>query len=69
MKFAVVAKFSGIPDHPYDVGIVERRVVDDTLCTSYWLQDAIKDSKERDILDALADAELLVRILKERLGR
>jgi len=34
--------------------------------TSYWLRQQIKDSEERDILDALKDAELLAAILQKR---
>ena len=33
---------------------------------SYWLKEQIRASKERDILDALCDAELLVAVLAER---
>ena len=34
--------------------------------TSYWLRDAIAAAERRDPVDALGDAEVLVRILKER---
>lgn len=35
--------------------------------TSYWLKAQLKQTKERDIVDALNDAELLVLALKTRL--
>lgn len=31
---------------------------------SYWLQNALKTSMSRDVVDALNDAEVLVSILK-----
>lgn len=34
--------------------------------TSYWLRNAIEANEHRDPVDALNDAETLVRILKER---
>lgn len=34
--------------------------------TSYWLKDAIKVAVKRDAIDALNDAETLVRVLQER---
>jgi len=39
----------------------ERILTDPT--TSYWLRDALDASRARDILDALADAEMLVETL------
>ena len=33
-------------------------------CASYWLKDAIKSAFNRDKVDALNDAELLVKLLK-----
>ena len=33
---------------------------------SYWLKDAIRQSFDRDICNALSDAEFLVDILKQR---
>lgn len=38
-------------------------------CTSYWLQAALEGSLLRDPVDALADAEKLVSVLKERLEK
>jgi hypothetical protein len=35
-------------------------------CASYWLKDAIKSAFNRDKVDALNDAELLVKLLKSR---
>ncbi len=34
---------------------------------SYWLQNAIKTAEDRDIVDALNDAEFLVGYLRQRL--
>lgn len=34
--------------------------------TSYWLRSAILSTEERDIVDALADAEVLVELLQRR---
>lgn len=39
------------------------------LCTSHWLKEQFKVTKERDPVDALNDAEALVSILKMRLKR
>lgn len=36
-------------------------------CTSYWLKAALKAARERDLVDALNDAELLVRVLDAEL--
>jgi hypothetical protein len=36
-------------------------------CASYWLKRAIVDSQARDIVDALNDAETLVRVLESEL--
>ena len=36
--------------------------------TSYWLQDAIKAAIQRDPVDALGDAEILVAVLQRRLN-
>ena len=33
---------------------------------SYWLKDAIKSSANRDVLDALYDAEMLVKVCQAR---
>jgi hypothetical protein len=33
-------------------------------CTSYWLQDALRTSLKRDILDAMRDASTLVNLLE-----
>jgi hypothetical protein len=32
-------------------------------CTSFWLKDALKASLNRDILDAIRDAEILADLL------
>lgn len=34
------------------------------FATSYWLKDALKSALNRDIVDALSDAERLVSLLK-----
>lgn len=39
----------------------------DSPCASYWLKNAIKQTMDRDIVDAWKDADLLTRILKARL--
>ncbi len=36
-------------------------------CTSYTLKDQLEIALDRDPVDALSDAELLVRLLKARL--
>lgn len=36
---------------------------------SYWLKDAIKAAMQRDPVDALNDAELLVKVLRRRVGK
>jgi len=36
--------------------------------TSYWLKEAMATMKERDICDALSDAETLLIFLYKRLG-
>lgn len=33
---------------------------------SFWLKDAIRHSLNRDTLNALRDAEMLVKVLQER---
>lgn len=46
------------------------RTTDDVLsdpAMSYWLKDAIKKSEQRDICDALNDAEFLVGYLRQKL--
>lgn len=45
----------------------EKRLRDPSI--SLWLKDQINDSKERDVVDALQDAEVLVDILRSRLSR
>jgi hypothetical protein len=34
--------------------------------TSVWLREQISTTRQRDVLDALADAEVLVDILRQR---
>ena len=34
---------------------------------SNWLKKAIKESRDRDVIDALKDAEALVRVLEAKL--
>ena len=34
--------------------------------TSFWLREQISATRQRDVLDALADAEALVDILRQR---
>lgn len=36
--------------------------------TSHWLKDAMATMKERDIIDALSDAQTLLIFLYKRLG-
>lgn len=43
----------------------ERQVLE-SFSASFWLKDAIKTATNRDILDALRDAETLVALLKKR---
>ena len=38
------------------------------FAASYWLKDALKSALKRDPVDALADAEVLVRALKSNLN-
>ena len=45
--------------------IVEERVAKDPS-TSYWLKEQIASSSDRDPVDALRDAEILVNILRQR---
>lgn len=35
-------------------------------CSSFWLKNALKTALDRDSLDALRDAETLVKLLKGR---
>jgi len=44
---------------------LEQAVLDDPA-TSDWLKQQIKASHERDIVDAIADAKMLTRLLKRR---
>lgn len=41
--------------------------IENDLSMSYWLKDAIAKSEQRDICDALNDAEFLVGFLREKL--
>lgn len=43
----------------------ERRILE-SFSASFWLKDAIKTATNRDILDALRDAETLVALLQQR---
>lgn len=45
--------------------IDEKALLNDPSTTS-WLKRAIEESHNRDILDALHDAEVLVRVLEQR---
>jgi len=45
----------------------EQALADDPS-TSYWLKEQIGKTKQRDPVDALRDAETLVRILKARIN-
>lgn len=45
--------------------------IDDVLkdpSTSFWLKDAIKTLSNRDIVDAVNDAEILASLMKDRLN-
>jgi hypothetical protein len=44
---------------------LETQVLSDPAC-SYWLNARIADTRDRDPLDALRDAETLVAILEDR---
>ena len=37
--------------------------------TSFWLQNALEEALERDIVDAVNDAELLLSLLREHLDK
>jgi hypothetical protein len=37
-------------------------------CTSYWLKDALRSAINRDLCDAVNDAEILTAVLKARLN-
>ena len=41
----------------------QQRILDDPAA-SYWLKDAIRAAAERDIVDALGDAEILFLMLR-----
>jgi hypothetical protein len=45
---------------------VDETVIERDPATSFWLLEQIKTTRQRDILDALADAEALVDILRQR---
>ena len=40
----------------------------DDPCASFWIKNALRSALERDPVDALNDAEVLVNILQENLG-
>ena len=44
---------------------LEIKILENPNC-SFWLKEAIVQSHQRDVLDAERDAELLLRVLKER---
>lgn len=51
--------------------MIQKRGLFDVLSdpsTSYWLKNAIRSAGSRDVVDALYDAELLVALLRDRLG-
>jgi len=48
------------------IKITEQRLKDDPT-TSYWLQQALSASAERDPIDAYNDANMLLAICKTRL--
>jgi len=37
-------------------------------CASFWIKNALRSALERDPVDALNDAELLVNVLQENLA-
>lgn len=47
-------------------GALEESIVND-LSASFWLKEQLSNTKRRDPVDALNDAEALVLVLKERL--
>ena len=40
----------------------------DSPSVSFWLKDALRDSRRRDIVDAYYDAKLLTEILEQRVN-
>jgi hypothetical protein len=48
--------------------LLEDRILADDSA-SFWLKDAIIALEQRDPVDALSDAETLVKILRERLNK
>jgi hypothetical protein len=46
--------------------IVDEETVLADRCTSFWLRDAIVKTKNRDVVDALSDTEILLAILNAR---
>jgi len=48
--------------------MTESEILNDPA-TSYWLKEQISAASNRDIVDFLADAELLVVVLKTRLEK
>ncbi|MDH5327638.1 MAG: hypothetical protein OEZ68_22265 [Gammaproteobacteria bacterium] len=45
--------------------ITEQRLLDDSS-VSFWVKKQIQETKDRDLVDATRDAELLLMILKQR---
>lgn len=43
-----------------------RKSILSDFAASFWLKDAIRAMDKRDILDAIADAEALTAVLKEK---
>lgn len=49
----------------HEISFSEKELMED-FSVSFWLKQQIIESKSRDPLDALRDADLLVQILEQR---
>lgn len=48
-----------------DSSSLEQDLLADPAC-SYWLRERLRDTRQRDPVDALRDAQLLVDVLEQR---
>lgn len=46
--------------------VVDEQAILNSQSASFWLKDAIRSTRQRDIVDALKDAEILLAILNAR---
>lgn len=44
----------------------DRAAIMNSKAASFWLKDAVQQLENRDLLDALADAEMLLGMMKKR---